>query len=51
MPRKCTRCFVPLKKAGTFYISPEKGSTATTPIFMWECPNCSNIEFTKVKES
>ena len=50
MTRKCTRCFIPMDKLGTFYISNTRRALPSIPLFAYECPRCGRIEFTKVKE-
>lgn len=50
MTRKCTRCFVEMKKLGTFYISGIRRALPSIPLFAYKCPKCKKIEFVEAEE-
>lgn len=50
MTRKCLRCFIPMKKLDTFYISYTKRALPSTPFFAYKCSKCGKIEFVEIEE-
>ena len=47
--RKCTRCFVEMKKLGTFYLSTINIAFPSYPLFAYKCPKCKQIELVEVE--
>lgn len=50
MTRKCTRCYIPMKKKGSIQLMKENIGTINIPAFAYVCPNCGQIELVEVKQ-
>jgi len=53
--RKCTRCFVPLQKKETLYLSRQQiinhqNKVINVPVFVYKCPICNQLELVEVEE-